>query len=42
MWVVSWNGGLEAHGIAEDARFVYWLLRNSGYDAGITYRRTYL
>lgn len=42
MWVISWDGGIEAHSIAEDARFAYWMLRNSGYNAGIIYRRTYL
>ena len=23
MWVVTWNEGIEAYGIAEDARFAY-------------------
>ncbi len=42
MWVISWDGGIEAYGIAEDARFVYWMLRTHGCNAGIVYRRTYL
>lgn len=42
MWVILWDGGIESYGIAEDARFVYLILRINGYNAGITYQRTYL
>ena len=42
MWVVTWNEGIEAYGIAEDARFAYHMLKDIGCNAGIVYRRTYL
>jgi len=42
MWVISWYGGIESYSTAEEARFVYWLLRLNGYEANIVYRRTYL
>lgn len=42
MWIVFWDGGMEAHWTSEEARFVYFLLRLNGYEAGIVYRRNYL
>jgi hypothetical protein len=42
MWVVFWSGGgVEACYTAEDARFVYALIRMGEYDAKILYLRTY-
>ncbi len=42
MWIVFWDGGIEAYNTMEEARFVYFILKNNGHSAGIKYLRNYL
>lgn len=40
MWILIWDGGREAYYTAEEARFVYFIMRMLGFTVGIEYRRT--
>lgn len=42
MWVVTWETGCEPYNSAEEARFIYFILRSIGFTPKIEYQRTYL